>query len=404
MLPTLSQIQAWDTEHLIEAATYWSKTANQWEDVFLRMRNQSHTIIWEGAGGDGLRQRTSADLQIVSGIADQLRQATRIARDGAGTIGAAQRRVLYAIQDAHRDGFNVEADLSVTDTRTSRTAAEHASRQAQAQAFASSIRQHAIQLVGVEHEVAAKITSATAGIATTAFPEPRHDRQPQVQAVDQHTFKQDPPPPGPPGNPFAGWTDAQMAQVATEIAHGHAWSEHRGDFPKAWTERDLAQWIYDTIKDPNTRIATSIDSGGLALLRDGMVIYIDPRNSDYGTAFKPQPSSTSKWRTPLEYFDQQTRAPEPLPAPTPGRLPPLTPGEMAPAQTSPPESAPRPVPPPVESVPAPKPAPKGGGGPLLPGGPATPLGPHIVHPPHSIPHHFPILGEDDPWENARDFE
>lgn len=38
------------------------------------------------------------------------------------------------------------------------------------------------------------------------------------------------------------------------------------------------------------------------------------------------------------------------------------------------------------------------------GGPVTPLGPHVIHPPHSIPHHWPILGENDPDENPRDFE
>lgn len=53
MLPTLSHIHAWDTEHLIEAAYYWTKVADQWEDVFLEMRNRSHFIAWEGAGGDG---------------------------------------------------------------------------------------------------------------------------------------------------------------------------------------------------------------------------------------------------------------------------------------------------------------------------------------------------------------
>lgn len=40
MPATLSQIQAWSTEHLIEAASYWSRTADRWEDVFLTMRNQ----------------------------------------------------------------------------------------------------------------------------------------------------------------------------------------------------------------------------------------------------------------------------------------------------------------------------------------------------------------------------
>lgn len=196
-MPTLSQILAWDTEHLIEAANYWAKTADQWEDVFLRMRNQSHTIVWEGAGGDALRQRTAADLPIVSAKADQLREAARIARDGAGTIGAAQRRVLYAVENAHSAGFDVEEDLSVIDTRTSRTAAQQAARQAQAQVFAGDIRQRATQLLGIEHEVAAKITAATAGLASTTFPETQ-DYGPHIQAVD-HNWKQDPaPPPQPP--------------------------------------------------------------------------------------------------------------------------------------------------------------------------------------------------------------
>ncbi|ARG74736.1 hypothetical protein B1T51_09905 [Mycobacterium kansasii] len=53
-MATLSQVRTWSTQHLIEAAGYWTKTADQWEDVFLQMRNQSHTLIWEGAGGDAL--------------------------------------------------------------------------------------------------------------------------------------------------------------------------------------------------------------------------------------------------------------------------------------------------------------------------------------------------------------
>ncbi|MBY0387402.1 MAG: hypothetical protein K2X56_04665 [Mycobacterium pseudokansasii] len=198
MLPNLSQLQAWDTEHLIDAAHYWSRTADLWEDVFLQMRNQSHTIVWDGAGGEALRARTGGDLVIVTARADQLRQAAVIAREGAGTIGAAQRRVIYAVQDANDAGFNVGEDLSVVDTRTSRTAAEQASRQAQAQAFAADIRQRATQLIGAEHEAGAKVTAATAGIATTSFPETPHDHKPRIQAVDQRI----PVPQGPPPPPY----------------------------------------------------------------------------------------------------------------------------------------------------------------------------------------------------------
>ncbi|WP_310784294.1 hypothetical protein [Mycobacterium sp. Z3061] len=396
MLPTLSEINAWDTQHLIAAARHWTTAADQWECVFLQVRNEAHFLMWQGAGGEGLRQRTRDDLSIVSADADQLRQASAIVRDGAGSIGAAHRRVSYAVEDAQNAGFHVGEDLSVTDTQISRTATQQAYRRTQALAFASEIRRRATQLIGIEQQVADSIAAATAGIATTDFPKTGHGDTPRIQAVDQRGFKRDPPPPpGSPGNPFAGWTDEQMAQVATEIAHGHAWDQHCTDFP-GMTRQDLSRWIYDTMKDPSTRVATSINSGGIALLRDGKVVFIDPRNPDYGTAFRPNPTPTSKWRTPLEYFEQQTRPLRPIGPPAPGRLPPLTPGVM-----SPPRPLPKTEPP---AAPKSAPPPRAGGAPLLPGGPATPIGPHIVHPPHSIPHHLPILGEDDPWENPRDFE
>lgn len=62
MTATLSQIRAWSTAHLTDAASYWTQTADRWEDAFLTMRNESHSIAWKGAGGDALRQRTAADL------------------------------------------------------------------------------------------------------------------------------------------------------------------------------------------------------------------------------------------------------------------------------------------------------------------------------------------------------
>jgi hypothetical protein len=116
MPPTLSQLQAWDTEHLINAANHWTTTADQWEDAFTQMRNEAQTIAWEGEGGDALRARTSGDLAIVTPKTDELRSAAQIARTGAGNISAAQRRALYAVEDAENEGFRVGEDLSVTDT------------------------------------------------------------------------------------------------------------------------------------------------------------------------------------------------------------------------------------------------------------------------------------------------
>lgn len=197
MPATLSQIRAWRTEPLVEAASYWTATADQWEDVFLQMRNGSYAVAWHGAGGDELRQRTGADLPLVSAKADQLRRAAGIARNGASEISAAQRRVFYAVEDAQNAGFTVGEDLSVIDTGVSRTPAEQAVRQAQAQAFAGDIRSRAAQLDGAEVKVAGQLTAATAGVGDVGFAQnpvtnpvaqPPASNRNGIQLVD---FKQD---------------------------------------------------------------------------------------------------------------------------------------------------------------------------------------------------------------------
>jgi hypothetical protein len=193
MVATLSQIRAWSTEHLVDAAGHWTTTADQWEDAFIRMRNQSYSLTWNGDGGDGLRQQTSADLSIVSGKADQLRQAAGIARSGASEVSAAQRRVLYGVEDAHNAGFQVGEDLSVTDARTSRTAAEQAARRARAQTFAADLRARTEQLVGTEHRVAGQLSATTAGVGNLGFAQTGNG----IQLVDLKQDSGAAPPPQP---------------------------------------------------------------------------------------------------------------------------------------------------------------------------------------------------------------
>jgi hypothetical protein len=400
--PGLSGLLGWPTEHLTKAADHWETVGARSYGLANWVWRDALSIDWHGDGADSMRTAIHADMLTTSAVADQLQAAAKVARGGASDLYAARSRLRYAVEDAHTAGFDVREDMSVTDRSSGGSPAQRATRQAQAQAFAGDIRQRAAQLVGLDQQVAAKVTAATAGIRDTFPQDPGTPRNPKIEAVDNHTFKQDPPPPpGPPGNPFAGWTDEQKAQVAAEIAQGHAWDLHKGDFP-GMTQQDLARWIYDTMNDPNARVGTSITSAGMALLRDGKVIFIDPNNPDYGTAYRPQPTPTSKWRTPLEYFDQQTRALEPLAPPKPGRLPPLTPGEMAPPGPAPqapyaPRSAP---PPPVEAQPAPPV--QVGKGPTFAGGPATPFGPRLEPPPHAGHNHPPVLGDldPDPWDHG----
>jgi hypothetical protein len=201
-LPTLSVIRAWDVEHLIEAASHWDATADRWENAGIQVWQESHGLDWQGQARDALTERTTTDKATFISKADQLREGATIARRGASDISATQRRAMYAVEDAHNAGYAVGEDLSVTDTRASRDAAEQAARQAQAQAFAGDIRSRAAELVGRDNEVAANIASCAGDIGDTTFTEKPIDydgEQGKIQLVG-HGFKQDPPPPPAPGD------------------------------------------------------------------------------------------------------------------------------------------------------------------------------------------------------------
>lgn len=388
--PSLSQLLAWPTEYLTEAADIWETIGGHCYELANQVWQDALSVDWQGVAADRLRAATHADMTTTSAVADQLQSAANVARGAASDLQTARSRVEYAVEDARSAGFDVSESLSVTDRSSGGSAAARAARQAQARALAADIGQRAAQLVGVDQQVASKITAAMAGISQTFPSTPSTEAPPskgRVQVVDSHTFKQDPAPPvPPPGNPFSGWTQEQMAQVATKIANGHALKHFPG-----MTSKNLARSIYDAMNDPQTRVGTSTKSGGLALLKsDGTVIFVDPKNKDYGTAFKPEPRpGIDTWQTPQEYFERNTRAVEPLPPPSPRQVPP-NPGEMAP----------RPITPVEPSAPAPKPAPlpKVGEGPVMAGGPGTPVGPTLAPPPH---YHGPhVLGDpvEDPWD------
>ena len=170
-LPTLLQIQAWDVDHLIEAAEHWDSTADRWDNVYGQVWQQSLGMDWQGQARDALIDRTTADRAMVTRKCDQLRKASLTARKGAGDISAVQRSVLYKVDDAHQAGFVVGEDLSLTDTQSSCSAAALAARQAQAQALAADIRSRAAQLVAADSEVGAKLTATAGDVGSLTFDE-----------------------------------------------------------------------------------------------------------------------------------------------------------------------------------------------------------------------------------------
>jgi hypothetical protein len=287
--------------------------------------------------------------------------------------------VQEAVQDARADGFDVGEDYSVTDRLRGGSSEFRAARLTAAQGHASFIRHRVAALLASDHQLSTQISAATRDIDALAFHEEPGDtiigdKHNRVQAVDRHTFKDAPnPEPEPPPPPARG--------LPPDGLHPPV----RGNLTVAPASRPSEQ-----------------TKGGLSLWDDkGGEWRYDPGTNQWHNPhwdYNPHDTKFSQW--------QNIQIGELAPH-TAGAAPKAPASEPAPSPAPAPQPPPAPRPPPLPPVEAPSAKPvlaKGGKMPMILGGPAAPLGPHVIHPPHSIPHHFPILGEDDPGEDARDFE
>ncbi|ORB89339.1 hypothetical protein [Mycobacterium persicum] len=102
--PTLSQLLAWPTEHLIEAADHWEAVGGRCYGVANQGWRDALAVDWRGAAADTLRTETHSDMLTTSAVADQLHEAAKVARSGASDLHAARSRVRYAVEDARAAG------------------------------------------------------------------------------------------------------------------------------------------------------------------------------------------------------------------------------------------------------------------------------------------------------------
>ncbi len=222
--PGLSALLAWPTDHLTEAADHWETVGERSYGVSHGVWSDALTVDWSGEAAEALRTDTHADMMTTSAVVDQLQSAASVARSGASDLDAARSQVRYAVEDARSAGFEVGEDLSVTDRMSGGSAAQRAARQAAAQAFAADIGGRAAQLVSADAQVASRVTTAVAGVGAT-FPQTPPTNG-QVRAVDNHTFKQDPPSlPVKPENMTADEARAAWTAVNADI---NAWNARCG--------------------------------------------------------------------------------------------------------------------------------------------------------------------------------
>jgi filamentous hemagglutinin len=74
---------------------------------------------------------------------------------------------------------------------------------------------------------------------------------------------------------------------AEQIAKGHAWSKHKGEFPEFSTVAEFAQHIDQIMANPSA--SKSLAKGRTAFWDDKTktVVIRDPNSPDLGTAFRP---------------------------------------------------------------------------------------------------------------------
>jgi hypothetical protein len=78
--PGLSTLLSWSTEHLTEAADHWDTVGEHSYGV----ANQVWRDALQGGAADALHSGTHADMLTTSAVADQLQEAAKVARTGAG--------------------------------------------------------------------------------------------------------------------------------------------------------------------------------------------------------------------------------------------------------------------------------------------------------------------------------
>ena len=372
-VPGLSVLLSWPTDHLTEAAAHWETLGERSYGVAHGVWSDALTVDWSGDAAEALRTDTHADLMTTSGVVDQLQEAASVARSGASDLEAARSQMRYAVEDARSAGFEVGENLSVSDRMIGGSAAQQAARRAAAQAFAADIGGRAAQLISTDAQVASRVTAAVAGVGSN-FPQ-TPPTSGHVHAVDNRTFKQGPdkPPPPSPKGPSAG----DMHNVLEQLPKGTS-----DDIRLVRTPQDLQnlkQWMtqhgvdgYNSYQNPAKGSWTDLPDGS----KVGERLTAKSTGQNSLDISLQGPKGTERWKVHIN--------------PEEGGVPDIPAMEPAPAAPAPPRPAP------AESAPV-----EGFEG----GGPAgIPMVPHFVHPPGSIDHGIPILGEDDPGEDMRDFK
>lgn len=183
---TRSQIENWDITHLDNAATRWRTQADESERAFEQHRQTISApggTTWFGDAKDSALHRVTGDLKVVERQAQIQRVCADIAVNGSHDLHSAQRKTLEAITEAEADGYHVQEDLSVRDTRDV-PLSEIMQRRRDGLEHSEYIRWNAEQLAATDAHIGAQLTTKANELAGITFTGNGDDDS--VQMLDEH--------------------------------------------------------------------------------------------------------------------------------------------------------------------------------------------------------------------------
>lgn len=188
-LPTRAEVNDWTDaiDDLSAAAETYGAAAGRIEnaaDSHLRQLSAPGGTHWYGDAADTAQQAAYSDRGVTYSAADLMRKMQKVANVGAGNIRQARDIALDAIAEAERDGFRVEDDLSVRDTRryTAQQMSAYEMRRATAEVNHSYIAMRARSLVSEDTKVGAELSAGAAELEGMV-PAEWDRRQPTIQTV-----------------------------------------------------------------------------------------------------------------------------------------------------------------------------------------------------------------------------
>jgi hypothetical protein len=250
---TRSRIEAFDqtADMLSQAATRWRARAEQLQraaNVYVEQVNRPNGVEWDGHGAATAFGTAHTDRLAVYPAVDPAQDMANIAERGSDGLRGARAGALQAITQAERDGFSVSEGLTVTDNTASNSPAQRTARLAAAVAHRDYISHHAALLQSENEGIAGKLGAGAAQMETMApvqwgvkgsgaapldfrddtrrETDTTSKQRGAIWAVDNQTWKQDPPPSPP--NP-GGMSREEAAERLRDVQKRIA--EHNKDIP-----------------------------------------------------------------------------------------------------------------------------------------------------------------------------